>query len=126
VNLLLDTHVLLWALASPRRLAPQAAAAIRSPKNRVWFSAASTWEIAIKASLGKIKADVREVARAAADADFEELAISVAHTLRVRGMPEHHRDPFDRILVAQAWEEGLTIVTRDPALAAYGVPTLFD
>ncbi len=126
VNLLLDTHVLLWALASPRRLPLRASAAIRDPANRVFFSAASTWEIAIKASLGKLVADVRDVARAASGADFDELPITVAHSLRVRDLPPHHRDPFDRILVAQAWEEGLTVVTRDPALQAYSVPILFD
>lgn len=126
MNLLLDTHALLWALAAPRQLAPRASAALRDPSNRVFFSAANTWEIAIKASLGKIKANLRDVARAAADADFEELAITVPHTLRVRDLPLNHRDPFDRILIAQGLEEGLTIVTRDPAFAAYGVATLFD
>ncbi len=126
MNLLLDTHVLLWALASPRRLPSRASSAIRDPNNRVLFSPASTWEIAIKASLGKLVGDVRDVARAAGGADFDELPITVAHSLRVRDLPPHHRDPFDRILVAQAWEEGLTIVTCDPALRAYSVPIVFD
>lgn len=126
MNLLLDTHVLLWALAEPRRLPSAASAAIRHPDNRVFFSAASTWEIAIKVSLGKLVADVRAVARAASDADFDELPISVAHSLLVRDLPPHHRDPFDRILVAQAMEEGLTLVSRDPVLRAYDVRILFD
>ena len=125
MNLLLDTHALLWALSSPKSLGAAASAAIRNPANRVMFSAASTWEIAIKASLGKLRGDLAAIARAALDADFDELPVTVAHTLRLRTLPAHHRDPFDRILIAQGLEEGLTVVTRDTVFAAYGVATLF-
>jgi PIN domain nuclease of toxin-antitoxin system len=125
VNLLLDTHALLWSLSAPNRLGPAAASAIRDPANRVMFSPASTWEIAIKAALGKVRADLAAIAAAALDADFEELPITVTHTLRLRSLPAHHRDPFDRMLIAQGLEEGLTVVTRDRAFGAYGVSTLF-
>lgn len=126
MNLLLDTHALLWALASPRRLARGASVAIRDPSNRVFFSSASTWEIAIKSSLGKISADLTELVQAAHAADFEPLAVGVPHTIRLLALPLHHRDPFDRILVAQALEERLIVVTRDRAFESYGVGTLFD
>ena len=125
MNLLLDTHTLLWALSAPKKLGRAAMLAIRDPANRVLFSAASTWEIAIKAALGKLRADLTLVARAAHEADFEELPVTVTHTIRVQSLAPHHRDPFDRILIAQGLEEGLTIVTCDPAFQAYGVPTLF-
>lgn len=123
--MLLDTHALIWALAQPRRLPDRVVADIRDPGNSVHLSAASTWEIAIKAAIGKITADVAAIAREARAAGFDELPISIAHTMRVRGLPSHHRDPFDRLLVAQALEEGLTIVTHDPAFGAYPVPTLW-
>lgn len=123
---MLDTHALLWALAQPRRLPGRIAATLRDPGNAVHLSAASTWEIAIKAALGKIKADVDAITRAAREAGFDELPISIAHTVRLPALPSHHRDPFDRLLVAQALEEGLTIVTHDPAFAAYPAPTLWS
>ena len=123
---MLDTHALLWALAQPRRLPGRATAVLRDPGNSVHLSAASTWEIAIKAALGKIKADLGAITRAAHEAGFDELPISIAHTVRLPALPSHHRDPFDRLLVAQALEEGLTIVTHDPAFAAYPAPTLWS
>lgn len=124
MRLLLDTHVLLWALGQPSKLRPAVRAALVDADNDVLVSAASTWEIAIKAALGKLRADLAEIASAAAATGFTELGITVAHTLRVRTLPAHHRDPFDRMLVAQAACEGLTLVTNDRALAAYGVPLL--
>jgi PIN domain nuclease of toxin-antitoxin system len=123
MRLLLDTHALLWALAAPLRLPSATAAAIRDPSNAVYVSAASVWEIAIKAALGKVKADVDEIARAVTEVGFDELAVTVAHARRVRMLPPHHRDPFDRMLVAQAFEEGLTVVTRDKAFGDYRVAT---
>jgi PIN domain nuclease of toxin-antitoxin system len=72
-----------------------------------------------------LRADVDEVVRASLDVGFEELVITLAHTVRVRSLPPHHRDPFDRVLVAQAMEEGLTVVTRDPMLAKYDIATLW-
>jgi len=123
--LLLDTHALIWALAQPRHLPVSAATAIRDSANSVAVSAASTWEIAIKAALGKIAADLEEIVRAVRTLGFGELAVTVAHTTRLRQLPPHHRDPFDRILVAQALEDGFTIVTHDRAFAAYAAPILW-
>jgi PIN domain nuclease of toxin-antitoxin system len=125
VRLLLDTHALLWALARPAKLPAPTAAAIRDPVNAVFVSAASAWEIAIKAGLGKLSVDLDEVVRTSTDAGFEELAVTLVHARRVRTLPARHRDPFDRMLVAQALEEGLTIVTRDAAIGDYAVPTLW-
>ena len=122
MRLLLDTHVLLWALAAPARLPAKVSAAIRDPSNMVHVSATSGWEIAIKVALGKLKADLDEISRAVAEVGFEELPVRMAHARRLRALPAHHRDPFDRMLVAQAIEEGLTLVTRDRQLGAYGVP----
>ena len=81
------------------------------------------WEIAIKAALGKLTADLDDIVRSVEDVGFEELPVSMIHARRILALPLHHRDPFDRMLVAQAFEEGLTIVTRDPSFAAYLVPT---
>lgn len=122
MRLLLDTHALLWALAAPSRLPPRIAKALRDPSNTVFVSAASAWEIAIKASLGKLSADVDEIVHAVVDVGFDELSVTLAHARRVRDLPSHHRDPFDRMLVAQALEEGLALVTHDGVLRAYRVP----
>jgi len=124
-RLLLDTHALIWALSAPRRLPARVARIVRDPENDVYVSAVGTWEIAIKSALGKIEADVAAVARAAREADFEELPVTVAHTLRLRTLPAHHRDPFDRLLVAQALEECLTLVTHDPLIAQYPAAVLW-
>jgi PIN domain nuclease of toxin-antitoxin system len=121
VRLLLDTHALLWALSAPARLPASTARAIRDPSNAVYVSAASTWEIAIKAALGKVSADVDEVVRTAAAVGFAELPISNKHAQRVRSLPAHHRDPFDRMLIAQAMVEGLMVVTHDREFSAYKV-----
>ncbi len=123
MRLLLDTHALLRALGSPAKLPAATAAAIRDPSNAVFVSAASAWEIAIKSALGKLSADLDEIVGASLDAGFEELAVTLTHARRVRGLPPRHRDPFDRMLVAQALEEGLTVVTRDAVIREYGVQT---
>ena len=124
-RLLLDTHALIWALSSPRRLPARVSSSIRDPDNDVYVSAVSTWEIAIKVMLRKVHADVAAVVRALRDAGFEELPITIAHTVRVHTLPLHHRDPFDRLLVAQAMEERLTIVTHDPLLRAYDAASVW-
>lgn len=90
------------------------------------MSVASTWEIAIKSTIGKIDADLNEIIAASAATEFEELPVRMAHTARIRELPTFHRDPFDRLLVAQALEEGLTLVTRDPVFGDYRVPTLWQ
>ncbi|MBI5506530.1 MAG: type II toxin-antitoxin system VapC family toxin [Deltaproteobacteria bacterium] len=124
-RLLLDTHALIWALSAPSKLPKRVVAALRDPGTVVYCSAASTWEIAIKSALGKIKADLGAVIRAAGTADFDELPITIAHTERVHTLPAHHRDPFDRILIAQALEEHLVLVTHYRLMSTYPVATLW-
>jgi PIN domain nuclease of toxin-antitoxin system len=115
VRLLLDTHAFLWWDAGSL----EAAVCRRIQQaERVFVSAATAWEIAIKAGLGKIVAR-SALGPAVADYGFDELPITVAHADAVRALPPHHGDPFDRILVAQALQEGLVLVSRDPALEAY-------
>jgi PIN domain nuclease of toxin-antitoxin system len=116
VRLLLDTHVLIW-WDEGARLSREADRAIREAE-QVYVSAASGWEIAIKTSLGRLRPK-RTVAEAVADSGFEELPILLRHAEALTSLPAHHRDPFDRILVAQALVEGLAIVTRDAALRPY-------
>ena len=119
---LLDTHVLIWALSSPGKLPKDLRTELEDPANDVFASAASTWEIAIKGALGKIQANVEKVIDSCRSSDLEELPVRMSHTARVSALPRHHHDPFDRLLIAQALEEGLTIATRDDAFEAYGVP----
>ena len=116
--LLLDTHLLLWALAEPRRLS----SALRRELDAadVYVSAASIWEIAIKSSLGKIDVDPAEVLAALEPTGFLPLAITGAHAAAVSQLPSIHKDPFDRLLVAQARLEGMPLVTNDALLADYG------
>lgn len=118
MNLLLDTHVLIW-WDEGRRLTSEARRAIGEADD-VYVSAASAWEIAIKTGLGRLKPS-RTVEQAAAESGFLELPVTFRHAARVASLPPHHRDPFDRLLVAQATEEGLTLVSRDPAFGPYGI-----
>ena len=124
-RVLLDTHALIWALSNPRRLPTRVAKTLRDPDTDVYVSSVATWEIAIKSALGKIDADVSAIARGARGADFEELTVSIPHTIRLLGLPNFHRDPFDRLLIAQALEEHLTIVTHDAIIGHYPVPVLW-
>lgn len=121
MRLLLDTHVLIWWDAG-ERLAANAVQAIRAA-DQVYVSAASGWEIAIKASLGRLETE-RRVAEAVAESGFEELPVRLAHTEGVEELAWHHRDPFDRLLIAQARAERLTLVTRDRIFHEYEVRTL--
>src|SRR5258708_17110277 len=121
MTLLLDTHVLLWWLDNPRLLTRQAKKAIEDGRNRIYVSAAVAWEIAIKKSLGKLDApdDLEEMI----DANrFSPLPVTIPHALGAMSLPAHHRDPFDRILIAQALHEGFRLVTRDQEIAKYPVP----
>jgi len=120
-RILLDTHLLLWALIEPKRLPPAAQAAIENENAVVLFSAASMWEIAIKAALGHGDFGVspREIIGSALDAGFRELPVTSATAVRVADLPLHHRDPFDRLLVAQAIAEPAYLYTADRALTAY-------
>jgi PIN domain nuclease of toxin-antitoxin system len=124
VRLLLDTHALIWALAEPARLSPEARDALGEPAHAVFVSAASAWEIAIKASLGRLDFPLAAWERALAEAGFAELPVRGPHAIAAGSLPRHHADPFDRMLIAQARHEGLTLVTRDAAFAAYGVALL--
>ena len=122
-RLLLDTHVLLRALADDADLAPATRSAITDSANEVFVSAASVWEIAIKRALGKLRApDAMD--SVIAESGFTELVVTSFHAEQAGGLPMHHRDPFDRMLVAQAQAEGLSIVTADSRIPLYGVRTI--
>jgi PIN domain nuclease of toxin-antitoxin system len=123
-RLLLDTHTWLWWQADDRHLGARTRAAIQSAAE-VRFSAASAWEIAIKSSLGKLTLPRNASIEAELERDgFEPLAVEVAHAEALRGLPPLHRDPFGRMLVAQAKTEGLTLVTGDDQMEQYGIPVL--
>jgi PIN domain nuclease of toxin-antitoxin system len=118
VRFLLDTHVYLWYLADSRRLSRKARAEIASA-DEVFVSAASIWEAALKAALGKLDAAVEDLVAGIGGSGFVELAVSARHAARVATLPEHHGDPFDRLLVAQAIHEPLRLLTADAALKRY-------
>lgn len=122
MNLLLDTHALLWWLGGAP-LVEEATEHIADPEAMVAVSAASVWEAEIKRALGKLRIE-GSIARHAMEAGFESLPISLEHAERAGALPPHHRDLFDRMLVAQAQIEGLVIVTRDQAFADYDVALL--
>ncbi len=122
--LLLDSHALLWWLADDPRLGIRAREAIEDPDVLPRFSAASVWEFAIKRAARKLSLPER-LLEALGDEGFVELPVSSRHALLAAALPPHHRDPFDRVLVAQAQLEGCTVVTRDARLAAYDVPLLW-
>ena len=122
MRLLLDTHVLIW-WAGRKRVVPAAADAIRSPENEVFVSVASVWEAEIKAASGKLKLTA-ELAAEPAEHGFSPLDINARHAVAAARLPQHHNDPFDRMLIAQAQLEGLTIVTRDPVFDRYSVAVL--
>ena len=119
---LLDSHVALWWLAD-EPISERASAAIAAPAHQVLVSTATTWDIAIKQALDKIRVD-EDYLDVLVDLGVELLAIEPPHIRAVRGLPHHHRDPFDRMLVAQAQVERLTLVTRDERLSRYDVPIL--
>ena len=121
MRLLLDTHALIW-WDSGKGLRRAAERAIREA-DQVYVSAVSGWEVAIKASLGRLRTR-RAVAEAVAESGFEELPVRLIHAEGLGRLPWHHRDPFDRMLVAQALVEGLTVVTRDRVFRIYGVKLL--
>ena len=128
MRLLVDTHCWLWQLDSPERLNDAAREALTDGENEIFFSAASVWEIVIKTSIGKLSLPVppREfIPSRLAALRHQSLAITQAHALALASLPLHHRDPFDRILIAQTRSEGLTLVTADAALVAYDVEILW-
>ena len=121
MRLLLDTHILLWALAEPKKIPKQTRAQIEAADNEVLFSAASLWEVAIKVQTGRLALPVPldELSLAAEDMGFVELPVRSAHAAHVARLPLHHRDPFDRLLVAQAILEPARLLTVDGPLRQY-------
>ena len=124
MKLLLDTHLLLWAAGEPKRLSKQARTLIDNPDNDLLFSAASLWEVAIKRGLGRedFKVDARLLRRGLLDNGYSELPIISDHVVATESLPLLHRDPFDRILVAQATVEGVTLLTIDSLVSQYAGP----
>lgn len=124
MKLLLDTHALIWAASDVARLSDRAAAAIRDPGNDVYVSAVSGWEISIKRGRGRLR--FPEVDRAMLGAlRLTELPVLLRHAAEIATLPDHHRDPFDRMLIAQTRADDLTLVSRDHAFDAYEVPVLW-
>lgn len=124
MKLLLDTHLLLWAAAEPGRLSADALALIGAPENELFFSAASLWEIAIKRGLGRddFQVNPRLLRRGLLDNGYGELPIGSEHVVAIDSLPPIHKDPFDRMLVAQATVEGITLLTADSWVAQYPGP----
>jgi len=124
VKLLLDTHLLLWAANEPKRLPKAARVLIADVENELLFSAASLWEITIKRGLGRddFKVDARVLRRGLLDNGYTELPITSEHAVNIDQLPSTHKDPFDRILVAQATVEGITLLTNDRRLLDYPGP----
>ncbi len=121
MNLLLDTHAFLWAIDDDPKLSQKAREAIVDGKNIVFVSAATAWEITIKKGIGKLKTPQADYLEELRLHRFTALDITTEHALAVDGLPEHHKDPFDRMLAAQAQVENLTLVTRDPRLMIYPI-----
>lgn len=124
MKLLLDTHLLLWAAGEPEQLPIAALALLNDPQNELLFSAASLWEVAIKRGLGRanFRIDPRLLRRGLLDNGYSELPITSEHAVAIDGLPPIHKDPFDRILVAQSIVEGITLLTADPLVAQYAGP----
>jgi PIN domain nuclease of toxin-antitoxin system len=120
LRLLLDTHVLVWWLAGGTKLSARALELISDPANDVFVSAASVWEVAIKRALGKIRVEPEELVAAVAESNFRELPVTAKHAAHVARLPDHHRDPFDRLLVAQSLTEQAHLLTVDRVLGIYG------
>jgi len=124
MKLLLDTHLLLWAAGQPERLSGKALTLLEPTENELFFSAASLWEVVIKRALGRadFRVDARLLRRGLVDNGYGELAIASEHVAAIDNLPQIHKDPFDRILIAQAQVEGITLLTTDPVVAGYPGP----
>jgi PIN domain nuclease of toxin-antitoxin system len=124
LKLLLDTHLLLWAAGASDRLSDEARALINAPDSTLFFSVASIWEIAIKRGLGRedLQVEPRVLRRGLLDNGYNELPIASEHAVSIDVPPNIHKDPFDRLLVAQAMVEGVTLLTSDDRILAYGGP----
>jgi len=124
VKLLLDTHLLLWAAANSDRLPAAARDLLNDPQNEPVFSSASLWEIAIKSGLGRtdFQINARVLRRGLLDNGYTELPVTSQHAVAIDGLPTLHKDPFDRLLIAQSMTEGITLLTTDPFVARYPAP----
>lgn len=127
MRLLFDTHAFLWLATDDPRLSADARARFLDPEAACFLSAASVWEMAIKASLGKLvlETTLRRLVQGGIDRGLQLLDVSPEHAYTVETLPYHHRDPFDRLLVAQAMHEGMALVSRDPRLDPYAVRRLW-
>lgn len=128
MRLLLDTHILLWAVLTPERIAEAARSALEDPHHSILVSAASAWELATKHAVGKLplpESAESLIASMIAALGAQELSITIRHAVTSTALPPHHRDPFDRILVAQARCEGVTLVTADRMLTRYDATILW-
>jgi PIN domain nuclease of toxin-antitoxin system len=125
MRLLLDTHLLLWAISDSRRLSARARQLIGDPANELVFSVVSLWEAAIKHARGRddFRADVRQLRAQLLTNGYQELVVTGEHAVAVDGLPPLHRDPFDRLLVAQSLVEDITLLTADPLVAQYPAPS---
>lgn len=121
MKFLLDTHLLLWAAGEPKRLSKAVRSLLEDADNELLFSAASLWEVAIKSALGRkdFRVEVRLLRRGLLDNGYSELPIMSDHVVAIESLPPIHKDPFDRVLVAQATVEGITLLTNDPVVAQY-------
>jgi len=126
MKLLMDTHLLLWAARNAQRLSPKAQNIITDTANELLFSVVSLWEVVIKRGIGRadFQFDPRLLRRGLLDNGYAELEVSSAHVLAVSALPPMHKDPFDRLLLAQAMTEGMTLLTADSVLARYPCPVL--
>lgn len=127
MNLLLDTHYLLWAAARDDMPTAAADRMIKDPANRLWFSVASLWEVAVKRGLDRpdFRTDPGTLRAGLLASGYSELAVEGRHVLGLSTLPAIHRDPFDRLLLAQAAAEGMRLLTADSRLAVYGGPVLY-
>ena len=125
MKLLLDSHAFLWWLSDDRELSEAARGAIADPRNVIYVSAATIWEIEIKRALGRLDAGTADFVTELEANRFAELPVRAAHAAVAARLPTHHGDPFDRMLIAQSQIDGLVCVTRDGAFEAYGVPVLW-
>lgn len=126
MTLLLDTHTLLWWMDNSKQLGRRSLALLKDPHNEVWISAVCIWEVSIKTSIGrlKLKASFEERLELELEQGFRSLPVTFEHAFAVGALPSHHADPFDRLLIAQAQCENLTLLTADPLMRNYDVRTL--
>lgn len=127
MRLLLDTHALLWSAEAPDKLSNNARRELERLENSLFFSTASVWELAIKMSVGKLRLSLLpdDMVQLLLSRGLSELPVEAVHASKVASMPLHHRDPFDRLLIAQAEIENMTLVSKDDGLDAYGIRRLW-